>query len=186
MAKKIKAKKTKPAATEPTLIKLNFGCGKVQIDGFEGVDVIDFGQKWVVDVRRPWPWGNGTVSGAVSSHFLEHLTNPERIHFFNELYRVMIPGAQATMTVPYLKNTCAYGDPTHQWPPFSEWFVMYLNKEWRNANAPHVPMTCDFDTQYGWTLDQAAVGRNVEYQQMGIQNYWNVGRDFQFTVTRRE
>ena len=37
----------------------------------------------------PWPWADASIDEAHSSHFIEHLTAPERAHFVNELYRVL-------------------------------------------------------------------------------------------------
>ena len=73
-------KPAEPAAP----LKLDFGCGKNKRDGFHGVDAIKFdGVDTVADLRMKWLWGDATVVEAHASHFLEHLTGPERVHFFN-------------------------------------------------------------------------------------------------------
>src|SRR5262245_23385575 len=91
--KKKKAKKEK----EPDLLKIDLGCGTNPQPGFLGADIIKTKQaEWIVDLRKRWPWKDNSVDEAVSSHFLEHLTGPERAHFANELYRVLKPGAKAT------------------------------------------------------------------------------------------
>jgi SAM-dependent methyltransferase len=135
---------------EMTGLKLNIGCGKSSLEGFEGIDIYDHGQKFVCDVRSGLPFANNCVDGAVSSHFVEHLTGDERIEFFNELYRVMKDGATAKIVTPHFGHACAYGDPTHQWPPMSEWYPLYLNKEWRDVFAPHVAYNCDFS--HSWEV----------------------------------
>lgn len=96
-------------------IKLDIGCGKTTPEGWVGIDAIDFGQKHVLDVRKV-PYQDDSVDEVRSSHFVEHLTGAERIHFFNELYRVMKNGATAQIVTPNWSHSCAYGDPTHQWP----------------------------------------------------------------------
>src|SRR5438552_1623142 len=119
------------AATAKTLkvetpIKLDFGCGPNPRDGFEGVDRLSFEGKvaHVVDLRTtPWPWKTASVAEAHASHFVEHLTAVERVAFCNELYRILVPGGTCQIIVPHWASCRAYGDPTHQWPPVSEfWF----------------------------------------------------------------
>ena len=71
-------------------IRLDLGCGKNKKPGFFGVDSIAFdGVDKVVDLTKPWIWGDNTVQEVHCSHFLEHLTGEQRIIFFNELYRVL-------------------------------------------------------------------------------------------------
>jgi len=130
--------------------KLDLGCGPNKRSGFVGVDIREFpGVDVVLDLRQPWPWSDDSVEEAFSSHFIEHLTGQERIDFFNELYRVLKPGARATIICPHWAHESAYGDPTHQWPPVTAWTFYYLSREWRTANAPHVPYTCDFHCTVG-------------------------------------
>lgn len=182
-------------ATAPKLelvekpIRLDFGCGPNKADGFEGVDQREFGGKGVdhiMDAREtPWKWANDSVDEARASHFVEHLTGWERVRFFNELHRVMKPGAKFVMIVPHWSHDSAYGDPTHQWPPMSEWMVLYLNKAWRDANAPHVGYTCDFDTTYGYSLEGDAPTRAPEVQAFWVRNYRNVIREMHATMVKR-
>lgn len=142
---KAKLKPT-PAPTPEAPLRLDLGCGPNKAEGFFGVDIMSFP---AVDLRhdltKPWPWKNDSVSEVHSSHFVEHLTGAQRVPFFNELYRVLKVGAQARIICPNWSHDRAYGDPTHQWPPVSTWMYFYMNKVWRDANAPHVGYTCDFD-----------------------------------------
>lgn len=171
---------------EPALVRLDIGCGKRKEEGWVGVDAIDFGQEHVVDVREGLPFAHKSVDAVRSSHFLEHLTGPERVKFFNELYRVMKVGATAQMITPHWSHACAYGDPTHAWPPISEWYALYLNKEWREREAPHVSYDCDFDYTVAVSWDGRIAGRNAEYMQMAMASQINAARDLIITLTRRE
>ena len=167
-------------------IRLDIGCGKTTPEGWEGVDAIDFGQKHVHDVRKGLPWlQDNSVDEVRSSHFVEHLTGAERIPFFNELWRVMKPGATALIVTPNWSHSCAYGDPTHQWPPMSQWYPLYLHKEWRAANAPHASFTCDFDHVIAGSWDQVLEIRNGEYKQFAMNHYTNAWRDLIVTLTKR-
>lgn len=167
--------------------RLDIGCGARKQEGFIGVDSIAFeGVDVVHDLRvTPWPWEDGSVDEAFSSHFLEHLTGSERIGFFNELYRVMAPGAKITIITPDWSNACAYGDPTHQWPPISSWYALYLNKAWRDVNAPHVGYTCDFDWTHGVAWEEWLNVRNEEMKQFALQRYINSARDLHITLVKR-
>ena len=194
--------------------------GTTKPEEWEGIDGIDFGQKHVLEVCKenpewyrenheyrmgklagppvherflPLPWENDSVDGVFSSHFVEHLTKEQRIHFFNELWRIMRLGSVAKIVVPHWSNTCAYGDPTHEWPPMSEWFAFYLNKAWRDVNGPAVGYTCNFDWVYGGMWDQRVAeevkGRNPEYSQKFVMTAMNTQtngwRDLLVILTKR-
>lgn len=154
-------------------LKLDLGCGPNKRDGFIGVDCRPGEKVDVVwDLRQPWPWGDSSVTEVHCSHFVEHLTAGERIHFVNELYRVLAPGAKATIVVPHWASCRAYGDLTHQWPPVSEFWFYYLSKEWRATNAPHNDgYSCDFECTWGYSMHPHIQARNAEYQQHAM-GFW--------------
>lgn len=128
-------------------MKLDLGCGPNCKEGFVGVDVLRFpGVEYFVNLgKAPWPWKTGTVDEVWCSHMVEHLTAKERIHFINELYRVLKQGSKATIVTPYWSSSRAYGDLTHQWPPVVEHWYLYLDKTWRQGYAPHnTEYRCNF------------------------------------------
>lgn len=161
------------------MVKLDIGCGKNKQSGFIGIDSIDFeGVDKVLDVRvTPWPYEDSSVDEVHSSHFVEHLTGTERIAFFNELYRVMKKGATARIVTPHWSHACAYGDPTHQWPPMSEWYAYYLNEDWRNQNAPHTSYTCNFEFTVAGSWDSWLEVRNQDTKMFAMNRYINSYRD---------
>lgn len=176
--------KKKPAVVES--LKLDLGCGPNKRAGFLGVDNISFpGVDLVHDLRTPWPWEKESVEEVHCSHFLEHLTNAERVHFWNELYRVLKVGAKAQIIVPHWSSGRAYGDPTHQWPPVVEFAFYYLDKGWREQNAPHCGLTCDFLASWGYSVHQTWQAKNQETQFFGITHYREVAQDLIATVTKR-
>lgn len=180
--------KLKPVPTPAPLLKLDLGCGMRPREGFTGVDVKQINGKAdiVFDLRKtPWPWGDGSVEEVHCSHFLEHLAGAERIPFFNELYRVLIPGGKATIIIPSWTSERAYGDPTHQWPPMTGFFFYYLDKGWRKDNAPHVDYTCDFEFIGGNSLGPPWTLRNAETQAFAQTHYLNVAQDIHTTLTKR-
>jgi len=174
-----------PKAIEQPL-RLDLGAGKNKKPGFIGVDVRQFeGVDLVHDLRNPWPWSADSVDEVHASHFLEHLTGAERVHFFNELYRVLKPGAKALIIVPHWSSERAYGDPTHQWPPVVFFSFYYLNKEWRAANAPHTGLMCDFDAGGGNNIAAPWNARNQETQVFAQTHYINVAQDLIVTLTKK-
>lgn len=180
------ARKLKLVPTPP--LKLDFGCGMHKREGFTGVDAIDFvGVDQVVDLTTtPWPWKDGSVSEAHASHFVEHLTAPQRITFVNELYRVLVPGGTCQVITPHWASCRAYGDLTHQWPPVAEFWFYYLDKNWRAVNAPHNDFyTCDFQATWGYAMRPDLAVRNQEFQQFAMANYKEACSDMLATLTRR-
>lgn len=165
--------------TEKAPLKIDLGCGtNKRTDGkWIGVDVLKFeGVDIVLDLgKKKWPWPDGSVDEVHASHFVEHLEAMERVHFVNELYRVLKPAVWnegrlvqgfATIIVPHWASQRAYGDVTHSWPPVSEFWFYYLDKDWRAVNAPHNNFyKCNLQVQWGYNMHPEIAARNVEFQQ---------------------
>jgi SAM-dependent methyltransferase len=179
------------AVAEAPLLKLNLGAGKSKMDGYLAVDSIPFeGLDVVCDLREPWPWGDNTVSDIHMSHVLEHFTGDERVHIFNEMYRVMINGGRAAIITPHWASQRAYGDFTHKWPPVSEFLYYYTWREWRVANAPHTDIEfnpkgydCDFSWAGGYALHPGITSWNTERQQYAQQWFKEACNDTMMTIT---
>lgn len=200
--------------------RLDFGCGPNPKPGFEGVDKYPFDGKvkWVLDVvakRKvtpvdsdtgrlgesveqfdPWPWADSTVDEAHASHFLEHLTNLhgrwERVRFFNELWRVLKPGAGCQLIFPHWCSNRYYGDPTHK-EAFSEMGFYYLSREWRLSQAPHTDVSvnpdgysCDFECTWGYSLHPEVNLKHQSAQQHCMQFYKEACQDIIATVKCRK
>lgn len=173
-------------------LKLDLGCGIRRREGFTGVDFISFpGVDIVADLRQKWPWDNDSVDEVHCSHFLEHLERMERCHFLNELYRVLKPGAKATIITPHWASCRAYGDPTHKWPPVSEFLWYYVSRDWRLANVPHTDakhlpggFDCNFHAQWAPCIDAVTQTKNQEYQQHAIAYFKEAILDLMTTLTK--
>jgi SAM-dependent methyltransferase len=186
-----KITKVEPKASE---LRLDFGCGPNPREGFIGVDRIKFPK---VDIvmnigEDKWPWKNDSVDEAHASHFIEHLDAQERIHFVNELFRVLKPGGKFTMITPHWCSNRAYGDLTHKWPPVSEMWSFYLSEEWRLANAPHTDIQfnpngydCNFDAVGGYSMRQDLLTMNDDRRNFSLQNYKEVCLDTITYLTKR-
>jgi SAM-dependent methyltransferase len=167
-------------------MRLNLGSGKEVREGFDGVDKIDFGQQYIKDV---FPFLKklkaDSVDEAYSRYLLPCFTKGEINIFFNELCRVLKPGATFTLILPAWNAAGGYGHPHFQ-TEIKEGFFYFLNKDWRVANAPEVTdLTCDFDPTWGYNMHPAIVTRNQEYQQFALSNYCNSALDIICTLKKR-
>jgi SAM-dependent methyltransferase len=207
MSKKVKEVIAPTTPVEVKPLRLDFGCGtNKHVEAgkeFTGVDSLPFpGVDIVLDLTakessvqnadfsvthtyKAWPWADESVDEIHCSHFLEHLDGPERIHFCNEVYRILKPGAQCRIIVPHWNSCRAYGDLTHKWPPISEFFWYYLDVNWRSVNAPHnVDYKCHFNCGWGYSLNQALLVRNTEYQNFALANFKEAAQDTICTMTK--
>ncbi len=178
-----------PFVLQPPL-KLDLGCGKNKKESFLGVDCLDFpGVDYKVDLgSERWPWEDSSVDEAHCSHMLEHLVPKERIHFANELWRVLKPDGKALIVVPHWASCRAYGDLTHQWPPVSEFWPPYLQKKWREENAPHNSgYECNFDClQPGYSMHPELLYRNDHFRTLALQFGKEAALDMIFTLVCRK
>lgn len=201
-------------------LRLDIGCGKNKKAGFLGIDQYDFdGVDIVADLRHSswvatrtaesvrarmelldgqdkfYRFATGSVDEVHCSHFLEHLTNLddkwERVNFFNELYRVMKPGAKCQLIFPHWASSRYYGDPTHK-EAFSEFGFYYLKREWRldQNNAPHADISvnphgyaCNFEATWGYGLHPHLLTRNTEYQMHALSFWKEAATDMIATLT---
>lgn len=162
-------------------IKIDLGCGKGCQDGFDGVDILDFGQKYILDVRKGLPFEDESVDEIFSRYLIPCLTNYndkfERVALFNEMYRIMKPDATANIIVPTWNSAGGYGNPTFH-EPLYEGALFFLSAEWRKVNAPDITQyTCNFVSTWGYNMHPNIVTRNQEYQQFALTNYCNSALD---------
>src|SRR5277367_398177 len=175
-------------------LKLNLGAGKSRMDGYLSVDSIAFeGLDVVCDLREIWPWDADSVSDIHMSHALEHFAGEERVHIFNEAYRVLTKGGKMQIITPHWASQRAYGDFTHKWPPVSEFLYYYIWKEWRIANAPHNDIefnpkgyNCDFSFGGGYSLHEGLKPWNNERQQYAQQWFKEACLDTHMTITSKK
>lgn len=89
-------------------IKIDIGCGMNKIDEHIGIDILDYDQEIVWDVRCGLPLPDNSVELVHSSHFFEHLTWEEVVKLFPEIVRVCSYGAIVTIIVPHNKTKEAF------------------------------------------------------------------------------
>ncbi|MFM7009818.1 MAG: class I SAM-dependent methyltransferase [Betaproteobacteria bacterium] len=171
-------------------MKIDIGCGSKKLGpDWIGVDQYPMnGVDFVVNFAKdPLPFENESVDEVYCSHVLEHLTNLndkwERIHLFNEVYRVLKEGGRAKFIFPHWCSQRYYGDPTHK-EPFSEMGFLYLAREWRQVHAPHADISwnkcgydCDFTTSLAVTLRADVAAMAGPDQQLSMMNYKDACED---------
>lgn len=208
-------------------VRIDIGCGGNKKAGFlgvdclplEGVDVaLDICEKiteWRTvadsagDLReervhigyKPWPWDDNSVDEIHCSHVLEHFGEWDRVHLFNEMYRVLKPKATASIQTPYWKSGRAYGDPSHRWAPLSDFSLFYLRRAWRmggkldgqdiTPQAPHTDASnipfgyaCDFAVRPSYGLAQATMAKSPDAQQFEVTHYVEVALDLLAVLTK--
>lgn len=169
-------------------MRLNIGCGRDVREGWINVDCLALAPEVCVwSLTNRWPVADGEVEEIMASHVMEHFTLGQRCFVYNEMHRVMQPGGKATVIVPHWANARAYGDPTHEWPPVSEFSWYYLGRAWRDEHAPHTNemLRCDFDATWGYAVATHIQTRNTEFQQFAINHYANAIVDIHATLIRR-
>jgi SAM-dependent methyltransferase len=123
-------------------MRLDIGCGRTWPEGWEGLDSVHFGQKYLCDLETVGLNGvklggrnvvtiveNGKANPfetvdeiaddsveAIRMHnTIEHLTRPAALRVLNECWRVLIPGGTMEIVTPNASKSLdlALQDPTH-------------------------------------------------------------------------
>ncbi|MCK5015646.1 MAG: hypothetical protein KAS32_01125 [Candidatus Peribacteraceae bacterium] len=115
-------------------VRLDIGCGGNKQEGFIGMDKKELdGVDIVHNIEHfPWPLLNESCITCVASHFVEHLKPWLMLDFMNEVWRVMNPGGDFAIAVPYAGSRGYWQDPTHingcnevTWQYFDPDFLLY-------------------------------------------------------------
>src|SRR3982751_3710127 len=82
-------------------VRIDLGCGGAKREGFLGLDYsAQAGVDHVLDLTRDtYPFPDASVDYVYSSHFLEHISQPN--HVFQEIGRVCKDGARIEFWTPY-------------------------------------------------------------------------------------
>lgn len=185
-------------APPPVTRKLDLACGQTPQPGFEGVDIWE-GAQHVVDLEQfPWPFEDNSVSEVFCSHYVEHIPHYPPVitkdgkkqnpffAFFDELYRILEPGAWAKIIVPCGRSSRGFWDPTHQRFMMAETFL-YLSAEWRKLNRlDHYNARCDFNVNVVPAVDPVINTYHPEVQQRHFNNYWNAIHDWHAQIQAKK
>jgi SAM-dependent methyltransferase len=96
-------------------IRLDLGCGENKQANWVGMDIRELeGIDIVHDVQDiPYPIPDSCCLQVLMSHLWEHIEPKYRIKVMDEIWRIMKPGGQLLISVPYYLSFGAYQDPTH-------------------------------------------------------------------------
>jgi len=108
--------------------KLNLGCGQEKKEGFIGIDIKDYGQEIVRDLTRGIPFDSDSVDEIYSCHCLEHIERKDVPFIWEEIYRVLKPGAIAYIRVPHSSEREAF--MMNHWSYWNEAVVEVLCNKW--------------------------------------------------------
>ena len=128
------------------LLQLHLGCGHQRIPGWVNCDLtpgaaVDL----AFDVQQsPWPFETNAAAIVYASHLLEHLRDPWT--FFREAWRVLQPGGDVVLRLPYGDHRAAWWDLTHIRPWYAESFCAFQPGY---AQAVGNPQTIGWEWPFG-------------------------------------
>lgn len=196
-------------AKPPVTRKLDLAAGQSPKDGFEGVDIWP-GSQHVVNLQQyPWPFEDESAVELHSSHYIEHIpmvmvdgsagaatfdalcpahagqnAKDALFAFFDECYRILIPGGWLHLQWPSHRSDRAFQDPTHRRFPTPQ-TMCYMNEQWRRENRlDHYNVKCNFGDENGRAItaspivDQSMELRLPEVAQRLIHQQWNTTIDW--------
>lgn len=92
--------------------KLNIGCGAKKIKGYDGLDIDDFGQKYVCNIfdflgqgEYLMPKLDNMFDEVFAEHFLEHFDQDELKIIFHGVYDILKKGGIFKIIVPHKDKT---------------------------------------------------------------------------------
>lgn len=184
MVKKLKFTEKKDAS-----LRLDLGTGKgaKRENGFLGVDIMKLpGVDVVTDLRKPWPWKSNSVDEVMADYLLQYFNAEQRVHFMNELFRVLKPGAKAIVITPFWCAHKAYMDMCVQWPPVSEsWFSMLGKAVREHQNYIDTSgLRCDFHALVVYGMHPLVAARHQDFQQNAVGWYKEAVQDLHATLTK--
>jgi SAM-dependent methyltransferase len=183
--------------------QLDLACGQSCLEGFEGIDLWEGAKHQQNLCRFPWidtttgkPFEDSSIARLHCSHFVEHVPTEYVdgagnyvpigtpgakdlfLAFFDECYRILVPGGILHIVTPCARNNRAFQDPTHRRFIVGESFL-YLSKTWRElTKLDHYRVDCDFDGEIAFSLNQELGIRAAEVQQQKFSEAWNVVIDW--------
>ena len=165
--------------TQNKKLKINIGGGPNKMDGFLNIDRLPLPEVDIVaDLGKGIPFKNDSVDEVLALSVLEHLD--DTCFVMEEIYRVCAKDAKITITVPYLKSTAAFKDPTHR-RFFSERTFEYFDKSLIKGGAlPDYDIRCNFKIEkisykyYNPSGIRALIFNNLFF----IRFFWDIIKTF--------
>ncbi len=130
-----------------------------------------------------------SVKEVFISRFLEYLDGPERVDFFNYLYKYLIPGAKVHVTVPYWTHPQAMANPMLKFPPISEHSFLFFSKKWREEQLDHEVKEINFDLEmvsYEYDMESDWSTRHDSARAFGLRHYLSVATKLHMNLVKPE
>lgn len=190
------AKKNKKTVDTSSLIKLDIACGQNKQEGFVGIDLSGDADITHDLFSFPWPLADNSVSEVFVSHFVEHIphyrpewgTTDGWFMFWNEVYRILVPGGGVAIIHPYVKTDRAFWDPTHvRFIHEMTWY--YLDHEWlKMQGLDHYPNQANFEVGpiAPMGISDSIANRSAEVQMFARTHYWNAVSDLHVLLKSRK
>lgn len=132
---------------------LNIGAGNKLVEGAVNHDLTlhrpEINVAWDLNVL-PWPWEDDSFDLVVACAVLEHL-RINLIESVSECWRILAPGGQLHMKVPYWRHDNSFADPTHYWQfspqtidifdpdtKYGHDYAFYFEHKWRIVRPPRL------------------------------------------------
>lgn len=142
-------------------MKIDIGGGTDPAPDFINLDPVHGVGIWKRYIQDGIPVPDDSVDAVRASHVLEHVpAGPDRIDVFNEVHRILKPGATFTVILPFIGTWHAIADPTHVslWCPES--FHYFDGRIEANASYGILPWeTRDEYVANGWEGNWIGVPR---------------------------
>src|SRR3990167_4643725 len=175
-------------------LRLDLACGNNKQKGFIGIDITKKETKADIEHNLlkdfPWPFEDNSVDEVFCSHFLEHIPQGDGYHdplwdFFNELWRILKPGAGVRFVCPYYTSVRAFQDPTHH-RFINEPMFQYFDKEWRKLNKlEHYPVHTNFKVvKIDHSVSEEFIGKAQDAVSYQAMHMWNVVTDIMVTLQK--
>ena len=98
-------------------MKLDIGCGKNKREGYVGIDVAKDSDADIIASALSIPIKDAVVDEINCSHLMEHLYPEEAQKFFDEIFRVLKEGGEASLKVDrdWTRQRLLSKDPEHKY-----------------------------------------------------------------------
>ena len=96
-------------------MKINLGCGTDIRDGWENIDIDNYGDDRImkVDLSKEVPFKDNSVDEILMDNFLEHIPRERILWFMDEIYRICKNRAKIIVYVPHYSSVWALGHIAH-------------------------------------------------------------------------
>lgn len=81
-------------------LRINLGAGGNILPGWINTDLSYADPSLRVDITKPLPWPDNSAETVLAEHVVEHVSGPNCLRLFDEVYRVLQPNGVLRVCVP--------------------------------------------------------------------------------------